>query len=261
MAKNKNIYILFEKLIKLFHVIIFLFIYDIIASLIVEFVNRITHISTLVTLIDHVLIIPLAVAIVYCIKSKKKKDIFRIFFRVMAFISPIVFSIFSCIRLSQAPKNDDVASLGIPLFLFTLIISLWFSDYSIRFPFWNSQERTVGQLSSSVIKILNLNEEFTERPIYITKSNITHMKKKHPGDYNKYVEDIKYIIKYPTYVGIDNEDDSIEFTKEFHYKNHTDYVKVAVRPTSNNKLYVRTLYRVDKDRVDFLVKSGKLVEI
>ena len=45
--------------------------------------------------------------------------------------------------------------------------------------------KKIGEFSSKIIKLLELNIE-AGTPIYISDSNITHMKSSHPEDYNKY---------------------------------------------------------------------------
>ena len=50
----------------------------------------------------------------------------------------------------------------------------------------------VGKLNKKVIKLLSL-EYKKEIPIILGDSNIEHMKRQHPNDYEKYGHDIKKI--------------------------------------------------------------------
>lgn len=60
--------------------------------------------------------------------------------------------------------------------------------------------KQIGTFSSDVIQLLNLNIS-PGTPIYIGESNIEHIKKRHPYEYEKYFCDIEDILKNPDYVG------------------------------------------------------------
>ena len=60
--------------------------------------------------------------------------------------------------------------------------------------------RQVGQFSSHIINLLELDIE-VGTPIYISDTNIEHMKSSHPNDFIKYGNDIEHIISTPDYVG------------------------------------------------------------
>ena len=64
---------------------------------------------------------------------------------------------------------------------------------------------------------------------------------------------IPLIISDPDYVGINDEDGSLEYVKVF-----TDHVKLAIRIAGDEKLYIRTMFTVLESRTDYFVKSGKL---
>lgn len=118
--------------------------------------------------------------------------------------------------------------------------------------------KKIGQFSSQVIKLLNLDiKEGT--PIYISDTNIEHMKSSHPDDFAKYGTYIEYIISYPDYVGKNAKDDSIEFTKE--YLVDGEFVKVAVRISTKGVFYARSMYILNPNRVHNFIKKGTLKKL
>ncbi|MBO5167691.1 MAG: hypothetical protein J6B49_01135 [Phascolarctobacterium sp.] len=110
----------------------------------------------------------------------------------------------------------------------------------------------IGAISQNIINLLGLNCS-PETPIYIGEQNEEHMKKSHQFDYEIYRDELPNIIANPDYVGL-NKDNSIEYIKEFPVDD--DFVKVAVRVSTNNKYFARTLYTISRKRVlDFLAKG------
>lgn len=75
---------------------------------------------------------------------------------------------------------------------------------------------------------MNFKEEI---PIILGDTNIDHMKRQHPEDYEKYGQDISEIVENPTYVAQNPNQGSIEYIKE--YKIDNEFVLVAVRVTNN----------------------------
>ena len=120
------------------------------------------------------------------------------------------------------------------------------------------KKKQIGCFSADVINALNLNIP-VGTPIYISESNIEHMQTSHPEDFQKYGCDIKRIIAYPDYVGKNSKDNSIEFTKEYCIAG--DYVKVAVRVTSHNIYYARSMYVLNPNRVKSFIEKGTLVKL
>lgn len=118
--------------------------------------------------------------------------------------------------------------------------------------------KRIGVLSDKIINLLNISY-IADNKIYIGDSNIEHMKKSHPLDYLKYKDEIPNILANPDYVGINKKDNSIEYVKE--YKINDDFVKVAVRVSNNNKLYARSLYILNKKRVQSFIEKGTLKKI
>ena len=113
--------------------------------------------------------------------------------------------------------------------------------------------RKIGKVSNKVIKILGL-EYQKEEPIFIGESNIRHMKEEHPQDFEKYGDDIQDIIRNPTYLAVNPKKKSIEFIKE--YKIDNEYVLVAVRVSSKNVHFARTMYVMADEKVEKYFKHN-----
>ena len=99
--------------------------------------------------------------------------------------------------------------------------------------------KKIGVFSAQLIEILELNIP-AGAPIYIADSNIEHMKTFHSDDFAQYGSELNNIIANPDYVGKNAKDDSIEFTKEYYING--EYVKVAVRISTHNIYYARSMY-------------------
>lgn len=118
--------------------------------------------------------------------------------------------------------------------------------------------KRIGCFSAEVIDLLKMNIS-PGTPIYISDSNIQHMKISHPEDYSKYGSDISFIIATPDYVGLNIKDSSVEFTKE--YKVNGEFVKVAVRISYTNVHYARSLYVLNNNRVHNFIQKGTLIPL
>lgn len=119
-------------------------------------------------------------------------------------------------------------------------------------------KRIIGYFPQNIIDLLDLDIR-AGTPIYIADSNIEHMRTSHPEDFAKYGCDIEDIIASPDYVGKNAKDDSIEFTKEYCIAG--DYVKVAVRVTSHNIYYARSMYVLNPNRVKNFIEKGTLKKL
>ena len=117
------------------------------------------------------------------------------------------------------------------------------------------QTRQVGVVSAAVLKTLG--EEASHYHagdiIYVGDRNLDHMKSQHLATFLKYYDKLSQIISEPDYVGINDEDGSLEYVKIF-----SDHVKLAVRIAGDDKLYIRTMFTVLESRTDYFIKSGKL---
>jgi len=113
--------------------------------------------------------------------------------------------------------------------------------------------KKIGEFSESVINTLQLDIP-AGTPIYISDSNIIHMKTSHPEDFEKYGKNIESIIAAPDYVGQNSKDGSIEFTKE--YIQDGNFVKIAVRISLQNIYYARSMYVLNPNRVKNFIAKG-----
>lgn len=114
----------------------------------------------------------------------------------------------------------------------------------------------IGIIDKKLIKLLNLSVP-VGTPVYIGRSNIQHMKKSHPLDYQKYGSYIKTIIASPDYVALIKKDGSIEYVKEFAANN--EYVKVAVRVSTKGTYFARSLYVLNNNRVSNFIRKGTII--
>ena len=108
----------------------------------------------------------------------------------------------------------------------------------------------VGVITAQVINILGL-DIVPNTPIYLGETNIAHMKSEHAADYERYGVLIKEIISTPTYVGY--KKGSIEYIKVL-----SEYVKIAVRVSSDDTYFARTLYTVNPNKIEKMVEKGSL---
>ena len=115
----------------------------------------------------------------------------------------------------------------------------------------------VGSISENIKKLLGLSSVGDDN-IYMSATNIAHMESSHPSDYAKYKDQIQNILASPDYVGQNPNDNSIEYVKNFI---DSEYVKVAVRLSSGNKYYARSLYVLNKRRVENFIKKGTLKKV
>lgn len=115
--------------------------------------------------------------------------------------------------------------------------------------------KVIGNISSEVITLLSLSLA-PNTDIYIGDSNIQHILSKHPADYAKYGGKISDIIASPDYVRENPKDGSIEYVKE--YAIDGEFVKVAVRVSGKGTLFVRSLYILNKKRVQNFITKGTL---
>ena len=115
----------------------------------------------------------------------------------------------------------------------------------------------IGKITDRVIELLGLSVA-ADTPVYIGQSNISHMKASHPAYFNKYNTFIPDIISNPDYVGLNNKDNSIEYAKEIAVDN--EFVKVAVRVSTNDKYFARSIYALNKNRVNNFIAKGTLIK-
>lgn len=120
------------------------------------------------------------------------------------------------------------------------------------------ETKLLGTISVDVASALG-NSILAGMKVYLGEKNMEHMKNAHPDDYLKYEDYLPMIIESPDYVGINRKDNSIEFVKEFYIND--DYVKVAVRASTSGIFYARSLYTLNRNRVDRFVENGTLIRM
>ena len=113
--------------------------------------------------------------------------------------------------------------------------------------------RQIGKVSKKVIELLEL-EYDKELPIILGDTNIEHMKRQHPIDYDKYGKDIQEIIRKPTYVAKNPNQGSIEYIKE--YKIEDEFVLVAVRISNKGTMFAKTLFTMTERKKNIYLKNG-----
>lgn len=117
----------------------------------------------------------------------------------------------------------------------------------------------IGSIKQEIINILGLAGINANSPIFLGESNIQHMENKHNSVYHKYKSKIPLIIDAPDYVGINPKDSSIEYVKEFELDN--EFVKVAVRVSTNGNYFARSMYVLNNNRVQNFIDKNFLKPI
>ena len=115
----------------------------------------------------------------------------------------------------------------------------------------------IREISQRLVDLLELDIE-AGTPIYIGKSNAIHMSQKHNADYRAFRKHLPEILLKPDYVGINPNDEPVEYVKIF--ENNGVFVKVAVRISHGNVCYARTIYSRDLAKLTPLVSSGHLIK-
>ena len=116
----------------------------------------------------------------------------------------------------------------------------------------------VGELDSSLLLLIGLTIK-DKTPIYLSETNLRHMRNSHPADYQNYGQYIPQILSQPDYIGAHSSDGSIEFVKEFGLG--PDFVKVAVRISRAGRYFVRSLYTLNPQRVRRFIQKGTLMKV
>ena len=123
----------------------------------------------------------------------------------------------------------------------------------------NTENKIIGRLTKSIIDEFKLN--FKEgQPIYIGESNLNHMESEHPEDFKIYGDRIEEIINNPDYIAKhpSKKNSAIEYIKVYKNENN-DHVLVAVRATGSGTLFARTLFVMDKEKVDKYKNKNALI--
>ncbi|MCD8046210.1 MAG: hypothetical protein LUE90_06190 [Clostridiales bacterium] len=118
--------------------------------------------------------------------------------------------------------------------------------------------KPIAHISRKVIETLELDFEINT-PVYIGDSNISHIKNRHPYEYEYYFSDIGRIIDDPDYVGLSPKDNSIMFVKL--YDVHGEYIRVAVRATQRGVCYAKTLHLLSIYNAERYIEKGTLKKL
>jgi uncharacterized protein (UPF0254 family) len=110
----------------------------------------------------------------------------------------------------------------------------------------------LGEFTAEVIEKLNLDITIGSG-IYIGTSNILHMSRKHPYEFDNFFDKIPLIISSADYVRRRNNDGTIEYIKLF-----GKHLKLAIRIAGDGEYYTRSLYFVETNRIENLLKKGEL---
>ena len=116
-------------------------------------------------------------------------------------------------------------------------------------------KQKIGSFSQKVIELLQL-DITAGTPIYIGSSNVEHIKSRHPYEYDKYFPYISDIISTPDYVGRNPSDESVSFVK--FYQMGGEYVRVAVRVTTNGTAFAKTLHLLSTANAEKYIGKGTL---
>jgi len=112
--------------------------------------------------------------------------------------------------------------------------------------------KEIGKISIEVIKLLELPLS-DETPIYIGATNIAHMANKHNYEFSQHFDKLSRIIATADFVQLRKRDNSIEYIKTF-----GKHLKLAVRVAGDGRYYARSLYYIETNRVENLLRKGKL---
>jgi len=117
----------------------------------------------------------------------------------------------------------------------------------------------IGKISEEVKKLLELDLP-SGTPIYIGPTNIEHMQREHPAEYERYFTLLPRIISTPDFVGLNPKDSSIEYIKTFS-TSAGQYLKLAVRISNDGFLFARSLYEILERTVQQRAVKGMLKQL
>jgi len=112
----------------------------------------------------------------------------------------------------------------------------------------------IGSIASDVVSILGIDTTNINKPILLGDSNITHIKNRHPEDFDDFGDKIEEILSNPTYIGIHPKQGSLEYIKEF--KLEDSIVLCAVRLSKKGTYFVRSLYTITQEKLDSYIDSN-----
>lgn len=115
--------------------------------------------------------------------------------------------------------------------------------------------RQVGFLTEKIIMLGQLPDTWHPGPVWIGPSNISHMRRRHPDDFDRYFRLIPAILRHPTHIGLHPDGASIVFIKSSGANGRA--VLVAVRASSFGELFVRSLFSLSSRKLELYIKSGR----
>lgn len=118
----------------------------------------------------------------------------------------------------------------------------------------------IGRLNRDIFKVVT--EDIQTDEVIITEERITHIKKNHPGDYEKYFQFAREIIENPDFILEANKPYTGLVLKNFS-DNNTQFKTVLRIKTSHDepeyKNSVITFMKIDEKEWDRLLKKKKVL--
>ena len=121
-----------------------------------------------------------------------------------------------------------------------------------------NDRKQIGYFSQEVIDLLNL-DICAGTPIYIGDSNIEHIKRRHPYEFDQYFPCIEEILSEPDYVGQNPKDQSIAYVKL--YQLGSEYIRVAVRITPKGVAFAKSLHLLSTYNAERYIERGTLKKL
>ena len=117
----------------------------------------------------------------------------------------------------------------------------------------------VGEFSAPVIAALNL-DIAVGSSILLSESTLQHIKTDHSDISGDYIAIISDIIDKPTGVSFRFKDGTIGFFKEYE-TGIQFYLELSIRASGIGEFFVRTLHRIEVERVEKRMKKGEIFRL
>jgi len=116
----------------------------------------------------------------------------------------------------------------------------------------------IGKLDTT--KIGYFQDLITTEDIIITNERIEHIKKRHPGDYEKYIEYVIDIIRFPNYVLEDkNNKNTIIILKHLVEQNIQIVIKLQIDRKENRSNSIITFWTIRNRNYKSVIKNNKIL--
>lgn len=119
----------------------------------------------------------------------------------------------------------------------------------------NGPPKIVGKIDEKVVQLLGISDTLINKPIYLGVSNIEHMKKDHPEDFEKYFSELESILQQPDFVSLHPKNKSIQYIKVFE-----SHIMVAVRVSRSGKIFTRTIFEMSETKVKAYKERNALIK-